>query len=38
MLWSRLRGQQLRVHFRREDPIGSFIADFSAEVTTSVSR
>jgi very-short-patch-repair endonuclease len=28
-LWWRLRGEQLGVRFRREDPIGPYIADFS---------
>jgi very-short-patch-repair endonuclease len=29
LLWWRLRGGQLGVRFRREDPIGDYIADFS---------
>ena len=29
MLWWRLRGRQLGVRLRREDPIGPYIADFS---------
>lgn len=28
-LWSRLRGQQLGVKFRRQHPIGSYILDFA---------
>jgi len=28
-LWRELRGSQLGVRFRREDPIGPYIADFS---------
>ncbi len=27
-LWSRLRGEQLGVKFRRQHPIGSYVADF----------
>ncbi len=29
MLWRELRGRQLGVKFRRQDPIGPYIADFS---------
>ncbi|MFV2000975.1 MAG: endonuclease domain-containing protein [Acidimicrobiia bacterium] len=29
LLWQELRGSQLGVRFRREDPIGPYIADFS---------
>lgn len=28
-LWSRLRGEQLGVKFRRQHPLGSFVADFA---------
>ena len=28
-LWSRLRGEQLGVKFRRQHPLGSYIADFT---------
>ncbi len=28
-LWQELRGRQLGVRFRRQDPIGPYIADFS---------
>ena len=28
-LWSRLRGEQLGVKFRRQHPLGSYIADFA---------
>ncbi|MEN8233729.1 MAG: DUF559 domain-containing protein [Actinomycetota bacterium] len=28
ILWSRLRGRQLGVRFRRQEPVGLFIADF----------
>lgn len=28
-LWSELRGRKLGVRFRREDPVGPYIADFS---------
>jgi len=30
LLWSLLRGKQLGVWFRRQVPLGSFIADFAA--------
>ena len=29
ILWSRLRGCQLGVRFRRQEPVGLFIADFA---------
>jgi very-short-patch-repair endonuclease len=29
MLWAKLRRNQLGVHFRRQHPIGSYIADFA---------
>ncbi len=29
LLWSRLRGEQLGVKFRRQHPLGPFIADFA---------
>ncbi len=29
LLWSRLRASQLGVRFRREDPIGPYVVDFS---------
>ena len=29
ILWEELRGRRLGVRFRRQDPIGPFIADFS---------
>ena len=32
LLWSRLRGRALGVRFRREDPFGRYIADFSCRV------
>ncbi|QXL83534.1 endonuclease domain-containing protein [Comamonas sp. NLF-1-9] len=28
-LWSRLRGEQLGVKFRRQHPLGSYVADFA---------
>ncbi len=28
-LWSRLRGEQLGIKFRRQHPLGSYIADFA---------
>ena len=31
LLWARLRGGQLGVRFRREDPVGPYIADFSCK-------
>lgn len=30
MLWARLRGNQLGVHFRRQHPLGEYILDFVA--------
>ncbi len=29
LLWSRLRGEQLGVKFRRQHPLGSYVADFA---------
>ena len=31
-LWSRLRGEQLGVKFRRQHPLGSYVADFACLV------
>ena len=29
LLWQRLRGEQLGVNFRRQHPVGSYVADFA---------